>query len=64
MCRGTVKSLLRGLSAAIIGLCCVSTAARADGPEIGVNVGAVVPLSKYKRTIDDDLGGGGGLEGG
>jgi outer membrane protein OmpA-like peptidoglycan-associated protein len=31
--------------------------ARADGPEIGVEVGAAIPLDKYKRTISSDVGG-------
>ena len=38
--------------------------ARADGPEVGVSVGAAMPLSKYKKTISPDVGGTIGIEGG
>jgi outer membrane protein OmpA-like peptidoglycan-associated protein len=41
-----------------IGMCLMqSVPARADGPEIGVEVGAAIPLDKYKRTVSKDVGG-------
>jgi len=62
------KSVLRGLAvgvcAAVVGLGCAVTSARADGPEVGVNVGAAFPLAKYRRTTNPDIGGTVGLEGG
>ncbi|HEY2388568.1 MAG TPA: OmpA family protein [Candidatus Binatia bacterium] len=52
------RGLLLGLSAMAIGMCLMSTVpARADGPEIGVDVGAAIPLDKYKRTVSKDVGG-------
>ena len=42
----------------------MATVARADGPEVGANVGAAMPLSKYKKTISPDVGGTVGFEGG
>ena len=47
-----------------MGLGITSGIARADGPEVGVNAGMAFPLSKYRRTIDPDIGGTVGLEGG
>jgi outer membrane protein OmpA-like peptidoglycan-associated protein len=35
----------------------------ADGPEIGVNVGAAFPLAKYQKTTSPDVGGTIGIEG-
>jgi len=35
-----------------------------DGFEVGANVGAAVPLSKYKSTVDEDVGGTFGITGG
>lgn len=37
---------------------------RADGPVIGANVGAAIPLDKYRRTISKDVGGTAGFWGG
>jgi hypothetical protein len=37
---------------------------RADGPEVGANVGAVVPLSKFKDAVSGGVGGTFGLLGG
>jgi outer membrane protein OmpA-like peptidoglycan-associated protein len=34
-----------------------SIPARADGPEIGADVGAAVPLNKFKRVVDRNMGG-------
>jgi outer membrane protein OmpA-like peptidoglycan-associated protein len=54
MRRGT----LLGLFAMATGVCLwTASTARADGPEIGVNVGAAMPLSKYRRTVDSNVGG-------
>ncbi len=36
----------------------------ADGPEVGANVGAVVPLSKFKDAVSGGVGGTFGLSGG
>ncbi len=38
--------------------------ARADGPVIGANVGAAIPLDKYRRTVQHDVGGTAGFWGG
>jgi hypothetical protein len=48
-----------GLSAIAIGLSLwTAPPVRADGPEVGVNIGAAMPLSsKYRRTVDSNLGG-------
>jgi outer membrane protein OmpA-like peptidoglycan-associated protein len=40
------------------------SAARADGPVIGTDVGAAIPLDKYKRTVDKDVGLTAGFWGG
>jgi outer membrane protein OmpA-like peptidoglycan-associated protein len=53
-----------GGSVIAIGVCLLSTATWASGPEIGLNFGAAVPLSKYRRTVDGNLGGTFGMEGG
>ena len=52
------RGMLLGLSFIAIGMCMMtSVPARADGPEIGVDVGAAIPLDKYKRTVSKDVGG-------
>lgn len=59
------QGLAAGLCAAVVGIGCLTvTEARADGPEVGANVGAAYPLSKYRKTTDTDVGGTVGLEGG
>ena len=60
----TKRGLAVALCAAVVGLGITSSTVRADGPEVGVNVGAAFPLSKYRKTIDPDIGGTVGLEGG
>ena len=52
------------LAAAIAACGMMARVARADGPEVGVNVGAAMPLSKYKKTTSPDVGGTVGFEGG
>ena len=56
--------MLLGVSAVVAGSCLCSTAGWASGPEAQLNVGAVMPLSKYKRTVDGNVGGTFGLSGG
>lgn len=56
-----LKGLL--LTAAILSFV-VAPAAHADGPEVGANVGAMIPLSKFKDTIDGDVGATVGFYGG
>ena len=58
------RGLAVALCAAVVGLGITSSTVRADGPEVGVNVGAAFPLDKYRKTIDPDVGGTFGLEGG
>ena len=58
------KGLAVAMTAAIAALGSMACIARADGPEVGVNVGAAFPLSKYKKTVNPDVGGTFGLEGG
>jgi hypothetical protein len=46
------KAIQKGIAAArcatVVGLgCLIGTTAWADGPEVGVNVGAAFPLDKY-----------------
>ncbi len=60
----TRRVLAVAVAAALAALGGVAGHARADGPEVGVNVGAAFPLSKYRKTTDPDLGGTFGLEGG
>ena len=60
----TKKSLAIVAAAAIAALGSMACIARADGPEVGVNVGAAFPLAKYKKTVNPDVGGTFGLEGG
>ncbi len=57
----TRRGLAVAICAAIVGL---GGTAYADGPEVGVNAGMAFPLSKYRRTIDPDIGGTFGIEGG
>jgi outer membrane protein OmpA-like peptidoglycan-associated protein len=57
-------TMLLGVTTMVAGLCLCSTASWADGPEAGVNIGAVMPLSKYKRSVDGNVGGTFGLSGG
>ena len=57
----TKRGLAVALCAAIVGL---GSSVYADGPEVGVNAGMAFPLSKYRRTIDPDIGGTVGIEGG
>lgn len=52
------RALLWGASVLAMGICLMSSPpARADGPEIGVDVGAAVPLNKFKRVVDHNMGG-------
>jgi outer membrane protein OmpA-like peptidoglycan-associated protein len=63
---------MRGRTTMVLGLFAVSlcvavtvpSVVRADGPVIGANVGAAIPLGDYKRTIAKDLGGTTGFWGG
>jgi OOP family OmpA-OmpF porin len=64
MGNATKRGLAVALCATVVGFAFTSNTARADGPEVGVNVGAAFPLGKYRRTIDPDIGGTLGLEGG
>ncbi len=64
MGKATRRGLAVALCTAVVGLGVITSDARADGPEIGVNAGAAFPLSKYRRTIDPDIGGTVGIEGG
>src|SRR5204863_1913061 len=57
----TKRGLAVALCAALVGL---SSAVYADGPEVGVNAGMAFPIDKYRRTIDPDIGGTIGAEGG
>ncbi len=57
------RLLLRVCGIAIAG-CLVGVPVRADGPVAGFNLGAAVPLSKYRKTVDKDVGGTFGLSGG
>ena len=57
----TKRGIATALCAAVVGL---GGMAHADGPEVGVNAGMAFPLSKYRRTIDPDIGGTVGVEGG
>jgi hypothetical protein len=61
MGRTTKRGLAVALCAAVVGL---GSTVYADGPEVGVNAGMAFPLSKYRRTIDPDIGGTIGVEGG
>ena len=61
MGRATKRGLAVALCAAVVGL---GSTVYADGPEVGVNAGMAFPLSKYRRTIDPDIGGTVGVEGG
>ena len=60
----TKRGLAVALCAAVVGLGITSSTVRADGPEVGVNVGAAFPLDKYRKTTDPDVGATFGLEGG
>lgn len=55
------RGFAAAMCAAVVGL---GSMAYADGPEVGVNAGMAFPLSKYRRTIDPDIGGTVGVEGG
>src|SRR5262245_59157405 len=47
------RATLLGLSAISVAVCLMSgVAARADGPELGANAGAAVPLKRYSHTIE------------
>ncbi len=47
------RATLWGLSAISVAVCLLSVIpARADGPELGANVGAAVPLKKYSHTVE------------
>jgi outer membrane protein OmpA-like peptidoglycan-associated protein len=57
--------MLLGVPAIVAGLYLLSTeVCWASGPETQLNVGAVMPLSKYKRSVDGNVGGTFGLAGG
>src|SRR5262245_29206975 len=58
------RGLTVALSAAVVCLGSTTAIVRADGPLIGANVGAAFPLSKYRRTIDPDIGGTAGMDAG
>ena len=64
MGNATKRGLAVALCAAVVGIGFTISTARADGPEVGVNVGAAVPIGKYRKTVDPDVGGTVGLEGG
>jgi outer membrane protein OmpA-like peptidoglycan-associated protein len=52
------RGMLLGLTALTIGMGLMSgVPARADGPEVGVDVGAAIPLDKYRHVVDGGLGG-------
>jgi len=62
--RGQALTLL-GISAITIGIAVAGAMpAHADGPVIGTNVGAAIPLDKYRRTVSKDVGGTAGFWGG
>jgi outer membrane protein OmpA-like peptidoglycan-associated protein len=58
------RGRMLGVSVIAIGACLLSTATWASGPEAGLNLGAAIPLSKYRRTVDGNVGGTFGIEGG
>src|SRR5262245_26536183 len=58
------KGLAVALAAAVVGLGGTTAEVWADGALVGVNAGAAFPISKYRKTIDPDIGGTAGLEGG
>jgi outer membrane protein OmpA-like peptidoglycan-associated protein len=58
------RRLAVALVAAVAAFGTMAAVARADGPEVGVNVGAAFPLDKYKKTTNPDVGGTVGIEGG
>jgi outer membrane protein OmpA-like peptidoglycan-associated protein len=64
MMRSVRRIVAVALASAVVSLGCMANAVWADGPEVGVNVGAAFPLSKYRKTTDTDVGGTFGLEGG
>jgi outer membrane protein OmpA-like peptidoglycan-associated protein len=57
------RGILASISAIALGMCVLSTGARADGPEIGANVGVAVPLKDYSHTVEG-VGGTAGFDGG
>ena len=57
------RGILASISAVALGVCLVSTAARADGPELGTNVGVAVPLKDYSHTVEG-VGGTAGVSAG
>ncbi len=46
------------------GLCVARAESRAGGPELGFNAGAMVPLSKFQRAVNKNVGGTFGFMGG
>ncbi len=61
----TKAMLLMAIFAFAVALSFVAApVARADGPVIGANLGAAIPLDKYRRTISKDVGGTAGFWGG
>ncbi len=58
------KALAIAAGIGFLALAGMAGIARGDGPEVGANVGAAMPLSKYKKTTSPDVGGTIGLEGG
>jgi outer membrane protein OmpA-like peptidoglycan-associated protein len=51
------RGISLGLSAVVMAVCVTSgVPAHADGPEIGVDVGAAVPLDKFKRVVAKNMG--------
>lgn len=58
------KRLVIAAAAALVALVSATGTARGDGAEVGFNAGMAFPLSKYRKTIDPDIGGTTGAEGG
>ena len=52
------------LATALLSMVVVPAAYAANGPEVGANVGAMIPLSKFKDTVDGDVGTTVGFYGG
>ncbi len=55
--------LIAGMAIAL-GIAGTAAVSRADGPEVGANVGTAVAIGKFRRTVDGDFGGTIGFSGG
>jgi outer membrane protein OmpA-like peptidoglycan-associated protein len=52
------------MAAAAAAILAPGSTVRADGPEVGFNAGAAIPLKSYRRTVDGNVGGTVGVAGG